>query len=317
MTETWIVAMLLSAGLGACFGYLIWGTHKWVRQGSKQRIRRRERVLFSSDVNTKLLGYEYRRNHFGLLIWALVWLWFIWLNPQEWSVIGAFPYLMYAVRRLTLLQAERLTQTYLLTERGAHLLPAQGVRPIWKRLQAEHVRWHVIDGYRIDGGYLQFYRGDRLLLQAEYGLHDYEQVRHVLHDLGVKRLELTDRIWVAQLDEPAFFLLEDEVCDKGWEVLELFHSEWEHLKVRPEFGVMRNVPGDRLLDEHSRSWLQLNLIDVETEEPLHQSAFPLWNSYGNVGYLNGLVKQELVDHLQRWTRNVVEEAVREREGVVS
>lgn len=319
-TELWMLMMIGAAGLGVLSGFAGWGSRKWLRMRDKQRVRRTERVRFASDVNIRLLGYEVRRNHFNVLVYGAAWLFLLLWHPGDLTVlVGTFLYLGYLVRHVYSIQEERFIQTMLLTERGLHVMPAQGMNPAWKREKPQFLAWRDVDGYRIDGSYLLFYRDEQVLLQVEFGLHDYEQVRQVLCELGVARLELTDRIWVAQLDEPVFYRMEDHVCELGWDVLELFREELERLNVRPEFGVMRNVQGDRLLEEHSRSWLQLNLLDLETEQRVIHSSFPLWHCYGNVGYLNGLVEQEMVDHLQRWIKGTLQEGEREREreGVVS
>jgi hypothetical protein len=306
----WVIAFVIC--------YICWGIQPWLRHRYKQLIRRHERVRFSSDVNTDMIGYHIRKNRWNELTWTCAWLglWY-WQPTVQLCVFGSFVYMMLLLRKFFKNTAFQTQQSVMLTDKHLWLFPERLGHPFWKGEPRYSLLWTGEEGYRVDGSYVQVYRGEEVVIQFEFAPYDYEAVRSVLSELRVKRLDSSDRIWVALLDEKSLHLLEDELCEMGWNLLDLFHEELQQLKVRPEFGVMRNMPGDRLLEEHARSWLQLNLLDVQTGESQASSSFPLWQSTGSVGFLIGARGQEAVDLLQQWIRDVLVESTQRAEEVVS
>ena len=317
-SELQVVLLLMGASFLLC--HALWGIQPMLRRRAVRKIRRQERVRFSSDVNTELAGYKIDRNHWHWLVWTVFFAGWSALTAGGNGVLFAFGcsvYFFMIGRRLHLARPFQMMQSYLLTDQGVWLFPERMGRPLGRGEWKKTVRWEEVTAYRVDGSYLQFYQFEKLVLQVEFEFADYEELLRLLVERNVRRSELSDRIWVAQFDEEEFYALEESICSTAWGLLGLFDDEMEALGVMPEFGVMRNMPGDRLLDEHARSWLQLNLLDPDTSERKLSSMFPLWQSNGSVGYLIGARGQELVDRLQQWMRKVLAEAAGEKEEMVS
>jgi hypothetical protein len=320
MTE--IVAIwkaLLAAGILAwLWGTVAFGLIPLIRIRRKRKIFRTERVLFSSEVNTELCGYQIGKNHAGPVLLTLAFaLLFAVQAGSALLVIGCFLYIAALTSMYHRSRPHQKIQGFVLTDRGVWLFPENLGRPLWNPAGVFFTPWSRVAGYKIDGSYVQFFGGGVKVVQIEYSAHDYWRVKAVLSDLGVKRLELADRLWVAQVDEERFLAMEDEINDLGWNLLELFQEELQSLNLRPEFGVMRNIPGDRLFEEQARSWLQLNLIDTGTGEKVAGSSFLLWHSTGSVGHLIGISGQELVDSLQEWIKKTLREAEAAKEVIIS
>lgn len=321
MLETILNAagVLLIAGLlAAMVGTIAYGLEPMWRRRKKERIGRREKVLHAAEVHTELIGYTLAKNHWELVGWgaALAFVW--WLTDSSGNRgIATFAYLLMVVRHLYRHSAFQADQGFIITLRGLHLFPERQGRPIWKGGRHHFTDWQEIDGYRVDGSLLQFFRGERMAVQVEFDLPEHRRLRELLHDLKIPRMEAFDRVWVAQVDEQALFRLEDEICSLGWELIDLYQEEMQAMGLRPELSVMRNMPGDRLLDEHARSWLQLHLFHAETMERQSVGSYPLWQSSGSVGYLIGLVDQELLDRLNEWIRHVLHDSTPSSKGVVS
>lgn len=306
----WVIAFLI--------GFIIWGIQPWLRQRNKQLIRRHERVRFSSDVNTEMIGYQIRKNYGNEVLWTvlLIGLWY-WQPTLQLCVFGSFVYMLLLVRKFFTTTAFQTHQTVMLTNKRLWVFPERLGQPFWKGKHRISLEWTGAEEYLVDGSYVQIYREQELVLQFEFAPYDYETIKSVLSELRVKRVGHSDRIWVAWLDEKALHQLEDELSDMGWNLLDLFQADFDRQKVRPEFGVMRNMPGDRLLEEHARSWLQLNLLDVETGKHRASSTLPLWQSSGNVGVFFGVRGQDAVDLMQRWFRQVLADLPERAEEVVS
>ncbi|TCP55718.1 hypothetical protein EV586_103372 [Tumebacillus sp. BK434] len=312
-------ALFIAGVLGYLAGTAAYGWLPLQRRRQKRQIGARERVVYASDVNTELHGYRIGSNHWGAVLWtaAFVLLWILQVESAL-LVIGCFVYIGALTCQYHRSRPYQKLQQYVLSEQGVYLFPENLGRPMWNKAELLSASWDVITGYKIDGSFLQFAGQDGgIALQVEYRALDYERVKAVLFELGVPRLELSDRLWVAQVDEEKFYALEDEINDLGWDLLDLFHEELRSMNLRPEFGVMRNMPGDRLFEEQARSWLQLNLVDADSSEKVAGGSFPLWHSTGSVGYLLGTGGQELVDRLQEWLKMTLRDAEKAREVVVS
>lgn len=313
------VGVLLIAGLlAAMAGTITYGLEPMLRRRKKERIGRQEKVLYAAEVHTELLGYNLIKNHWELVGWgaALIGVWWL-TDSMGIRGIATFAYLLMIVRHLYRHGAFQAQQGFVCTTRGLHLFPERQGHPIWKGGRHLFYEWREIDGYRIDGSLLQLLRRERLEAQVEFDLAEHRRIRELLHDLKVARMEAFDRVWVSQIDERALFHLEDEICSLGWELLDLYHEELQAMGLQPELSVMRNMPGDRLLDEHARSWLQLNLLRSDTMERQSVGSYPLWQSSGSVGYLIGLLDQELLDRLNEWIRHVLLDAAPSSKGGVS
>jgi hypothetical protein len=312
------VAILMAAGIPFAIGFGLWGVQPWLRRRKVRKIRRTEKVRLTGDVNTELYGYRVRPNRLSVLLSSLLMVFGL-LIVDRWQD-GLFVlsvWLFFMLRRYYVTQAFQSIQTFVWTERGMWLFPERNGLVIWKERKAKFCAWQDVKGYKIDGTYLQLFRGEEMLMQVEFAPDQFEEVKAALAEMQVRRLEPADRIWVAQFDELEFYRLEDEALERACGLLDLYQDEFLSIGLLTEFGVMRNMPGDRLLDEHARSWLQLNLICEETGDREGSSAFPLWQSNGNVGFLIGARGQEMALCLQEWLRTVLSEARRKREGVVS
>ena len=315
-SELQVVLLLMGVSYLLC--YVMWGIQPLLRRRAIRKIRREERVRFSSDVNTELAGYKIDRNHWNWLVWTMFFAgWTVLTAGGGLFPIGCLLYFLLIGRRLHVMHPFQMTQSYLITDRGVWLFPERMGRVLGRGEWKKSIRWEEVTSYRVDGSYLQFYQYETVVLQVEFDFADYEDLLRLLAELNVRRSELSDRIWVAQFDEEGFYALEEAICSTAWGLLGMFDDQIAELGLMPEFGVMRNMPGDRLIDEHARSWLQLNLLDQETSERKMSSMFPLWQSNGSVGYLIGARGQELVDRLQLWIRKVLAEAASEKEGMVS
>lgn len=312
-------ALFIAGVLAYLAGTAAYGWLPIQRRRLKRKIFARERVAFSSDVNTELHGYHIGPNHWGAVLWTAAFLLLLVLQVERaLLVIGCFVYIGALTCHYHRSRPYQKMQGYLLTDRGMYLFPENLGRPFWNKSEQLFAAWDGISGYKIDGSFLQFASADgSIAAQVEYRAVDYERVKAALFELGVQRLELTDRLWAAQVDEERFYAMEDEVNDLGWDLLDLFHEELQGMNLRPEFGVMRNMPGDRLFEEQARSWLQLNLVDADSSERVAGGSFPLWHSTGSVGYLLGTGGQELVDRLQEWMKMTLRDAQKAREVIVS
>lgn len=313
-----VTMLLWVIGLSWLIGFVCWGVQPMVRQQRKRSIRRSEQVRFSSEVNTDLIAYQVRRNHANIaLAMFLMLVLVIWRPLDVLVVLGGFVLGVYLMRDHYLQRPFQMLQGFILSNKGVHLFPERQGQLLWEGKHHKFFSWDRFNGYRIDGSYVQFLdREGNLVVQIEYAPNEFEAVKSALFDLRIKRLEPSDRIWVAQLDEQEFYEFEDEICKTGWELIELFLEELEELNLAPEFGIMRNMPGDRLLEEHARSWLQLNLIN-EVGERKASASFSLWQSNGNIGFLVGPRGQDLIDKLQVWIKKVLHEAKQATEEVVS
>lgn len=305
------------AAIGFVIAYLGWGMHPLLQARAIRAISRRERVRMVSDVNTRLEGYKVRPNRVVSITTVLVLLlWVIVLYDQPLLIAWGLGVAMAVFERDRALRAPwQKVQTFVLTTSGVHLFPAREGRMVWADERVEFLSWKELDRYRFDGGYVYLFHGEEKRLQFEFNARDMEKLRELFADLNVLRAEPSDRIWLGQFDEEAFFQLEDELTELGWNLIDLFRQELDDMGLQVEFGVMRNMGGDRLQDEYARSWLQLNLLDDEGEKR-GQSAFPLWQSHGNIGNLIGVRGQEAVDHLQKWIKNVIVEVQEQREEVM-
>ncbi|ASS76429.1 hypothetical protein CIG75_16675 [Tumebacillus algifaecis] len=320
MTEVLAIwkALFIAGVLGYLIGTAAFGLLPFRRNRMKRKIFTSEHVGFASDVNTELVGYRIGKNYWGVVLWTIAFLAFLLIGVEsELLVIGCFVYMGALTCYYHRGRPFQNVQSYLLTDRGVWLFPENLGRPFWKQGPALFTAWDEIIGYKIDGSFIQFSGEGDAVAQVEYRAADYVRVKEALYELGVDRLELTDRLWSAQVDEERFYAAEDEVNDLGWDLLDLFHDELQLMNLRPEFGVMRNMPGDRLFDEQARSWLQLNLIDGDSGERIVGGVFPLWHSTGSVGYLLGTSGQELIDRLQEWIKMTMRDAQKAREVVVS
>lgn len=310
---------LLTAGvLGYLAGTVAFGLSPTLRSRQKQKVFIAERVVLAGDVNTELSGYQVGKNDWNFVLLSLAFVFLLAVSASDvLAVIGCFGYIGGMISLYHRRRQFQKQQGFFFTEKGVWLFPENLGRPLWRQAKGHFTAWQQVTGYKIDGSFVQFYQEGGSYVQVEYLAADYERVKSALSELGVERLELTDRLWVAQVDEERFYAMEDEINDLGWDLLDLFHEELERMRLRPEFGVMRNMPGDRLFEEQARSWLQLNLLDTDSSERVAASSFLLWHSTGSVGYLLGLSGQELIDRLQEWMKRTLRDAEAAKEVVVS
>ncbi|MGZ4163304.1 MAG: hypothetical protein ACXVPK_04650, partial [Tumebacillaceae bacterium] len=237
----WVIAFVIC--------YICWGIQPWLRHRYKQTIRRHERVRFSSDVNTDFALFQIRKNHWFEVMWTLAWLGLLVYSPtKQLIMLGSFVYMMLLLRKMCKGTEFHNLQGVMLTDRHIWLFPERLGQVLWKGEHRDQLAWSEVEGYRIDGSYVQLCHGEEVLMQFEFAPYDYDAVRNVLAELQVKRLDVSDRVWVALVDEKLLHALEDELCNMGWNLLDLFNEEFQQMQVRSEFGVMRNMPGDRLLE---------------------------------------------------------------------
>ncbi|PWK13145.1 hypothetical protein [Tumebacillus permanentifrigoris] len=312
--------------LGGCVGiaaiaflvtYLCWGLNPWLQARAIQSIRRRERVRMVADVNTNLDGYVVTPNSVTQGVTVALWvLWTVVLYDQPILIeMGVFAAVVVLGRDRYVRAKWQKVQSYLLTDKSLYVFPARTGRAVWQGKRMESKRWTEFDCYRFDGGYVQLFHAEEKLFQFEFNARDIDKLRSLFSDLNVARGELSDRIWLGQFEEEAFYLLEDEMTELGWNLIDLYRPELQELGLHAEFGVMRNVAGDRLREEYARSWLQLNLVDEEGVQQI-SSLLPLWQSSGNIGNLIGVRGQDAIDHLQKWMSGVLREVQEQREEVV-
>jgi hypothetical protein len=306
--------LLLAGGIAAACAWLAYGLDPWLRKRDLRQLRRREKIRFSADVNTELAGLKVRKNHWDVAYWCVALILFSFATSGFVRVLGDFAGIYMLVRHFFVQRPFQALQSICLTERRLHVWWERQGQPLWKGTHSRSWSWKEFEGYRIDGSLLQFYEGENLVCQVEYDVKDYHLVRTTLFHLNVPRLDLYDRVWVAQVDESWFYRLEDDLCSIAWEYLDLFEEEMNRLRLRPELGVMRNIQGDRLLDESARSWLQLNWLDSQSDERVAASGFSLWHSSGSVGFLIGAIDQDLVDRVGEWIRDALRDAETAREG---
>jgi len=301
-----IVAYLCATVLSA----LVWGVQPYLRSRRLQALKTRERVRFSSDVHTAPAGIEHRPNRAGYWLGALLWALLVALFGHSPLLIGAATALFATLfwRKLFVESEFHTVQRYAFTDRGIWIFPARHGLPVWKKPHEVFVSWRDVDAYKIEGVDLLLHRDEQFVVRLSFKPTDYERLLGLLADRELARMEVSDRIWVAQFDEHAFYEWEEEISRMGWNLLDLYADEFEELHLVPEFGVMRNMPGNRLLDEYARSWLQLNVLDIDTHEKRLTSTFALWHSNGALGQFTGLRGQELVDALQEWFRRVLQES---------
>lgn len=318
--------MTLVNTLGGCAGiaviaflftFLCWGLNPWLQARAMHAIRRRERVRLVADVNTNLDGYVVTRNRVtqGVTVLLFV-LWTIVMYDQPHLIeIAVFAAVVVLGRDYFVRAKWQKVQSFLLTDKSLYVFPARAGRTVWQGERMEVKHWNEFDCYRFDGGYVQLFRAQEKKFQFEFNARDMDKLRNLFSDLNVARGELSDRIWLGQFEETAFFQLEDELTELGWNLIDLYRPELQELGLHTEFGVMRNVAGDRLREEFARSWLQLNLIDAEGVKHT-SSLLPLWQSNGNIGNLIGVRGQDAIDHLQKWINGILREVREQREEVV-
>ncbi|MBL0386782.1 hypothetical protein JJB07_08965 [Tumebacillus sp. ITR2] len=308
---------LVAAAAAFLLSYLIWGTYPWWKTRVIRNLRKQERVKLISDVNTRLEGYQIAPN--PVTQWVTLCLLVVWIvilyDQPKWIEFGVLVASFLWGRQMYGRAPWQKYQTFVLTDKSVLVFAASGGQTLWNVEPRQHVSWSEIDSYRYEGGYVQFFRAEQQKLQVEYNARDFEKIRDLLSSLNVKRGEPSDRIWLGQFDETYFYRLEDELTEMGWNLIDLYRKELDELDLQVEFGVIRNVAGDRLHEEYSRSWLQLNLLD-EAGEQKASSMLPLWQSSGNIGHLIGARGQDAVDHLQKWIGSVIGEVQEQREEVV-
>jgi len=317
------VMSLLQALTAAVFGsfvigYAVWGLGPQLQRRRRKRVRRQERVRYQRDVSTRIPGLAEQENLFGLWLGLpalAIWIAAQWQSPLP-AAAGAFVMTLLFWRWLFRQGDLPYIQSIMFTDRGAWLFPARRGVVTWKDELEIFRSWDEIDSYKIDGIDLHLCAGERTVLLLEMDPGDHELLLGLLAELGLERLEAADRVWVAGFDEAAYYQMEDGIAKMGWTVIDLFQDELDELELLPEFGVMRNMPGHRLLDEYARSWLQLNLLDSETQERRASSMFPLWQSSGTIGVLIGSREGALKERMQEWVRLVIEEVKLEREEEV-
>jgi hypothetical protein len=305
---------LAVAVLAFLFSYLTWGITPMLQARAIRGIRRRERVRMISEVNTNLDGYVVTPNRVvQVLTVALFAVWAILLYEQPYLLwAGVFAAVVMLGRDAFSRAKWQKVQSFVVTDKSLYVFPARGGRMVWQDERMESKRWSEFDCYRFDGGYVQLFRAEEKRFQFEFNARDIDKLRSLFSDLNVARGELSDRIWLGQFDEEAFFQLEDEMTELGWNLIDLYRPELEELGLQVQFGVMRNVAGDRLREEFARVWLQLNLVDDEGVKQ-SSSLLPLWQSSGNIGNLIGVRGQDAVDHLQKWLSSIVREVQEQRE----
>ncbi|KEO82818.1 hypothetical protein [Tumebacillus flagellatus] len=319
MNEFWstLGGCLLAVAGAFLVSTLTWGLYPWWKARTTRKRYARERVRMVSDVNTRLDGYRIKQNRITqavTLVLLLVWMVLLY-DQREMLELGVFAAGVVWGRDAYARAPWQKLQTFVLTNQSVVVFLAGAGRALWNIEPRQVVRWSDLDSYRYDGGFVQLYRAEQMQLQFEYNARDMDKLRDLLSALHIKRGEPSDRIWLGQFDETEFFRLEDELTETGWNLIDLYRPELEQLGLQPEFGVMRNVTGDRVHEEFSRSWLQFNLVDGEGEQKA-SSTLPLWQSSGSIGHLIGVRGQDAVEHLQKWIGNVIRSCQEPQEGSV-